>query len=418
MKVFFDVEKLNSSGLFNVELYNKINESSNFILVLGPNSLDRCVDEKDWVRLEIEHALEKNKNIIPVLMKDFVWPKNMVQSLNIISEYNGVSISREYFSASIEKIVSMMINVAHLKNTTKQHTVSLERRENTYFNSEDSKEVKRLKIQQNLMHEFDKDTYQKVIDSFDNLKVLDIGSNNGDFIMSRLGHNNKVSIVVGLEYDKKSVEKANEKYNEHGGYFYQMNVEDDALSCRLEEIMADKQIEKFNVINLSMIVLHLKNPHKLFKELRKFLSSDGIVVVRDIDDGLNYAHPDKGGDFQRVINICQRNETAGFRHSGRQIYTLLRGTGYDDIKLEKAGLTTIGMDYDERSALFDTYFSFILDDSRIMVERYPNNSEYKADYDWYENIYDELEERFQEETFVFSLGFMIYTARKCKTSKS
>ena len=70
------------------------------------------------------------------------------------------------------------------------------------------------------------------------------------------------------------------------------------------------------------------------------------------------------------------------------------------------------MSFEEREALFDTYFSFILDDCHIMVERYPDNKNYLDDYLWMKNIYEELEERFQDETFVFSLGFMLYTACK------
>ena len=277
---------------------------------------------------------------------------------------------------------------------------------------DDTKELKRLKTQQNLMIEFDRETYSKILNTYDDIKVLDIGSNNGDFIMNRMGLKDNVSLVVGLEYDSKSVEVANNKYNKNNAYFYQINVEDETLNDKLEEILEERNIDKFNVINLSMIILHLKNPFKLLKTLRKFLCADGSVIVRDIDDGINYAFPDENGDFARVISICKQNETSGYRYSGRQIYTLLKRAGYANIKLEKCGLSTIEMDFEEREALFDTYFSFILDDCKIMTERYPNNMDYLEDYHWYKNIYEDLEERFQDETFVFSLGFMIYTAKK------
>lgn len=409
---FFDLEELRS-GPFNTKLYEEIENSSNFLLVLPPSSLDRCNNESDWLRLEIEHALKYKKNIIPVMMKNFVWPDNLADSIKEIQNYNGLEMSREYFDASIKKIVSLMKNVEINTNKGNKHEyISSERNENTYFSSADLKELKRLKIQQNLMKEFDRETYQKILNRYDDIKVLDIGSNNGDFIMNRMGNHDKVSLVVGLEYDGNIVNNANEKYNKDNAYFYQINVEDESLSDKLEEILLKHNIEKFNVINLSMIILHLKNPFKLLKTLRRFLSSDGSVIVRDIDDGINYAYPDDNDDFARVVSICKQNETSGYRHSGRQIYTLLKRAGYVDIKLEKSGLSTIGMDFEEREALFDTYFSFILDDCRIMVERYPDNNHYLNDYNWYKNIYEDLEERFQDDTFVFSLGFMIYSARK------
>ena len=408
---FFDLEEL-KSGLFNTKIYTEIENSSNFLLILPPSSLDRCNNEDDWLRLEIEHALKFNKNIIPVMMKNFTWPDNMPESIKNIANYNGLEMSREYFDASIKKIISLMKDITLKPSNTKHEYIASERNENKYFTASDLKELKRLKIQQNLMSEFDKETYTKILNRYDDIKVLDVGSNNGDFIMNRMGLKDNVSLVVGLEYDQNIVEKANEKYNQNNAYFYQVNVEDDILSEKIEEILLKHNIEKFNVINLSMIILHLKNPFKLLKTIRKYLSNDGSIIIRDIDDGLNYAYPDENGDFAKAVSICKQNETSGYRHSGRQIYTLLKRTGYADIKLEKSGLSTIGMDFEEREALFDTYFSFILDDCEIMMERYPGNKNYIEDYNWYKNIYEDLEERFQDETFVFSLGFMLYTAKK------
>lgn len=54
LNVFFDLEELRS-GKFNVKLFGAIDDSSNFLLVLPPNSLDRCKNEDDWLRIEIEY---------------------------------------------------------------------------------------------------------------------------------------------------------------------------------------------------------------------------------------------------------------------------------------------------------------------------------------------------------------------------
>ena len=55
-RVFFDLESLRS-GYFNTALYSVIEECRDVIVVLSPDSLDRCVNDDDWVRLEVEHAL-------------------------------------------------------------------------------------------------------------------------------------------------------------------------------------------------------------------------------------------------------------------------------------------------------------------------------------------------------------------------
>lgn len=408
---FFDVEELRN-GPFNTELYNVIEESENFLLVLPPNALERCQNKNDWLRLEIEHAIKFNKNIIPVMMKNFEWPSNLPKSIEIISKYNGLEMSREYFNASIKKILSLMINVNLPSENASSANVIIKRTNNTYFNSENIKELKRLKIQQELLEGFDKDTYDKTFKNFDHIKLLDIGCNDGSMIMNKIKTYNNIDIVIGIDYDYEIVNYANAKYNDNNGYFYQMNIEDDNLTDKLTEILHTHNIEKFNIINMSMILLHLQNPFKLLKQIRKFLSDDGIIIIRDIDDGLNFAYPDDDNYFERAINICDINETSGYRKTGRQIYTLLKRTGYTNIRLEKNGLSTIGMSFDQKEALFETYFSFIGDDCKLMVDKYPNEIVFLDNYNWYKNIYDTLEEKFLDDAFVFSLGLMLFTATK------
>lgn len=413
LSVFFDVEKL-KSGHFDTKLYTSIEESSNFVLVLSLDSLDKCNNEGDWLRLEVEHAIKNNKNIIPIMMPGFKWTDNLPESMKSLPSYNGVSISHEYFDASILRIVEMLTNInKEQRRRYQQAALPHERTENTYFFFEDEKEKKRLKIQQELMRDFDAATYEKAISSYDELYVLDIGSNTGDFVMDRIGRNNKVKLLVGLENDSESVVNANQKYGIPGKIaFYQQNVEDENLASKISDILESMGVEKFNVINISMVLLHLKTPYRLLKVLRGFLAKGGMIIIKDIDDGFNIAYPDDKGDFARSVGICVTNETAGYRHSGRQVYTLLKRAGYTDIRLEKMGLSTVGMDYDERSALFDTYFSFILEDLKIMVERYPNDKDILEDYEWYKNNYEAMEEHFQDDAFFFNLGFVMYTARK------
>ncbi len=409
---FFDLEELRS-GQFNEKIYMAIEESANFLLVLPPNSLDRCKDERDWLRLEIEHAIKKGKNIIPLMMSGFEWPKELPQSMEKLPFYNAVKMSREYFDATITKLLTMLENIK-LENGTLIKSSSTEKRiKNTYFSYDDKKERRRLKIQQDLMREFDYVVYHNVKSSYTSLKILDVGSNNGDFVMDRLGSSDNLERLIGLEYDEKSVQIANDKYGKNNKVvFYKVDLEDDNFTFELENIIDEQGIDRFNVINISMVLLHLKAPYKLLKNLRKFLTDDGIVIIKDIDDGFNLAYPDENCEFSRVIEICKKNETSGFRESGRQISTLLNRAGYKKVRLEKVGLSTVGMDYEKRSALFDTYFSFILDDLAIMKERYPNDKRVEADYNWYSRIYDNLEEKFQDDAFFFTLGFMIFTAQK------
>ncbi|MBE6310512.1 MAG: TIR domain-containing protein [Bacteroidales bacterium] len=102
--VFFDMETLRS-GKFNVQLYEVIDNCKDFLLVLPPNALDRCVNEDDWVRLEVLRAMGGDKNIIPIMLNGFTWPNPMPIGMEELCNYQAVTASSvEYFDLSMEKL--------------------------------------------------------------------------------------------------------------------------------------------------------------------------------------------------------------------------------------------------------------------------------------------------------------------------
>lgn len=103
-RVFFDVESLRA-GKFNESLYNAIDKSKDFILVLPKDGLGRCVNEVDWVRKEIIHAMQRDKNIIPVTLSGFQWPEAMPQGLEGLEDYQRINAGDyQNFDASIERL--------------------------------------------------------------------------------------------------------------------------------------------------------------------------------------------------------------------------------------------------------------------------------------------------------------------------
>ena len=104
--VFVDIETLHA-GKFNERLLEVIKGCKDFILVLPPNALERCNDETDWVRCEVEHAIKHKKNIIPVMLRNFEWPAadSLPESLRDLPMYNGVMINdANLFVDTIERI--------------------------------------------------------------------------------------------------------------------------------------------------------------------------------------------------------------------------------------------------------------------------------------------------------------------------
>lgn len=108
-RVFFDVESLRS-GKFNEQLFDRIRECNDFILVCSTCALERCVEKDDWVRQELACALKEGKNVIPVLLRGFEFPpvEALPEDIRDVCYCNGLSASFEHFDAFIDKLVTFL----------------------------------------------------------------------------------------------------------------------------------------------------------------------------------------------------------------------------------------------------------------------------------------------------------------------
>lgn len=101
------------SGLFNTQLYQVIDQCQDFILILSPHALDRCVNPGDWVCNEIAYAIQQHKNIVPVLLREFVWPETLPESIRTLPLYENEELARvtshEHIDASVQRICRALL---------------------------------------------------------------------------------------------------------------------------------------------------------------------------------------------------------------------------------------------------------------------------------------------------------------------
>lgn len=114
VECFLDLEEARV-GEFDKRLLDAIRSAPNFILILTPGALDRCVNEGDWVRREIEEAAQSDCTIIPVYYPDFQWPTHLYDKLPPevvqLEKQESVLVSREYHASMIQTIFEFMRNV-------------------------------------------------------------------------------------------------------------------------------------------------------------------------------------------------------------------------------------------------------------------------------------------------------------------
>lgn len=104
--VFFDVDTVDS-GEFDRIVLQQIALRRHFVLVLSRGALERCADEDDWLRREIEAALSLKRNIVPVFESNFSFSheaKHLPESLRDLPRFNGVPIYHYYFDAAMETL--------------------------------------------------------------------------------------------------------------------------------------------------------------------------------------------------------------------------------------------------------------------------------------------------------------------------
>lgn len=105
--IFFDYNSLRN-GVFNEQIIDAIKSCKDFIIVLSDGSMDRCVNQDDWVRKEITTAISVGCNIIPVVIdgQNPTFPDEFPKNLNIIKMIQRSTLmNNEFFDDSIRKIV-------------------------------------------------------------------------------------------------------------------------------------------------------------------------------------------------------------------------------------------------------------------------------------------------------------------------
>ena len=108
-RVFFDTDSL-GRGDFNLELIEIIKNCKDFILVLTPGALDRCQNPDDWVRQELACALAEGKNVIPLIVKNAVFPEKeeLPEDIRIVANMNGVKADLYFFDAMVDKLCTFL----------------------------------------------------------------------------------------------------------------------------------------------------------------------------------------------------------------------------------------------------------------------------------------------------------------------
>ena len=113
--VFLDYRGI-ASGDFEQAIIANIKARAHFIVLLTPFALDGISNPGDWLRREIETAVDHRRNVVPLRLEgfDFSSPsikRQLTGFLPRLMNYNALTVPVEYFEAAMDTLRTKYLNV-------------------------------------------------------------------------------------------------------------------------------------------------------------------------------------------------------------------------------------------------------------------------------------------------------------------
>jgi hypothetical protein len=109
--VFMDVESIDS-GSFGTIIFHQIAARAHFLAILTPGALEPTSNSADWLRREVEYAIESRRNVVPVMAQGFEFDKEAEKfagkrfsgGIEQLRGLNGIEVPHDYFNEAMHKL--------------------------------------------------------------------------------------------------------------------------------------------------------------------------------------------------------------------------------------------------------------------------------------------------------------------------
>ncbi|MBE5826627.1 MAG: TIR domain-containing protein [Butyrivibrio sp.] len=401
---FFDNDSI-GSGEFPTQILNNIERSDNFVLILSSGALDRCRNEGDWVRREIEHAVKFGKNIIPVFSPEYESPADLPVNVKKALDYQGVYYNPMQFNAAINDIVKLLRD-----ENGKALRVRKKRNVSNFFYAEgmSPEERKRISHDYESVKKTEKEIWDKLLEGKENLTLFAPAVYDADTYMKKYNRP-EFAHVFSLVNTEKECEEANEKYgNDGANRFYVGNMEHSNFEDEMDQIMSDNEIRGFDFVDLTLILRDSSDPSRKLRQVVDRMNPGGIVYIREFDHDCALAYPDEDGRFEHILELINYDKYSGDFYAGRKVYAQMLDAYLEDIVLVDSSISTVGLTRKERGTLFEALFSYVPREYTALVKEDPDNKAYKDAQDWLTENYDSMKREFMGDNFFYRAGYMFF----------
>lgn len=402
LSVFFSNIILHQQGAaaYKAAIETALDEAS--ILIVLATSVDYLTSE--WVSYERESfhndilsGRKTNACIVPYLKN--IYGTDVPRSLR---NYQTFQIGQ----SSVSDVVDFVKRIFKTDTTSSEQVhadneISLVTgKHKSTYTAATKAEFKRLKIQAINTREADMNALDYVCARMNNtsgLRILDMGCAYGFVTRDRFSQFADAT-VLGLDKNEELIEFARETNSFNGAHYEVCNLESEDFEEELEELMSKYNIEEFDIIFASLVIHHLKNPNKLLRRVRKYLSQDGYIIIRGSDDGSIITNNDDGL-IQKILDIHLNADGISDRLNGRKIYSQLIASGYKNVVMKNYIKDLSGLSLDDRDEIYIERFSYRKNYLKKLVEHDPYSEKKRKDLEQITLYLNELENKFNDESF-------------------
>lgn len=396
----------NSKQSFAAAIVDGIDNTSAFVVFLSPASVSSI-----YVLNEIEYAIDRYNEtegrlkILPVIIGDLDFRGPQFKKLKIFLGSFNMLFEKDFDTN--EELVQAIFDQIDFK---------LDRglTENSLYSASSDVEKERIMSQNMLFNRYTKSVLDEAFEGFKKAvpdrkpNVLDVGCSDGDNIFLRL-KDREFQNFLGVDASQKRILMATENYRANNVTFLQADATADIFEDTLREYLREKGLAYFDIIHISAVLLHLKNPAKLIQIFYNVLSPEGYLFIQDEDDGMNFAYP-ANDFFDNCFFIWDHSLESGDRRMGRKIPTFLREAGFSKIDLKRSAICSLDWGGELKETLWDLYFNPYLWDA--------NSDEYFDDVRCmqmmpdYVSQHDEMKRSYMRDEITVFMGLFLFLAQK------
>ncbi len=382
------------------EIREAIKASAAFIVLLSQHSA--C---SEWVGKEMLDAIRLHTcaglKILPVVCEELE-RTDYDYFHHILGDFNWLFL-KDYDSD--KELIRAIANQVSMKLKGKSA--------NSIYSAQAQIEQERLRKQNGLYNLYAQAPLNEIFQKLSCPSVLDVGSSDGENIISRL-ENREYSHLLCIDKERDKLDAAAEKLkNDPRAHFMHMDITRKSFLTGLKNYLQEQGMTGFDLIHISAVLLHLKNPLAVLKALHEVLSEGGCIFIQDEDDGYNREFEEDTDDptfFSDCYYIWEHSKESGDRSMGRKIPVLLKHAGYENIQMPCTVISSVDYDGAYKEDLWDIYFN-----PKYWVVDSPDYFDKRDAFEKcveYTKKHDKKKHKYMKDQIFLTLGVPIYIANK------